>query len=30
MVFLPAIGLQAIWLTYVRARMRRAGLSWSD
>jgi UDP-GlcNAc:undecaprenyl-phosphate GlcNAc-1-phosphate transferase len=30
MVFLPAIGLQAIWLVYVRVRMRRAGLSWRD
>ena len=30
LVFLPALGLQVIWLTYVRARMRRAGLSWRD
>jgi hypothetical protein len=28
LVFLPALGLQVIWLIYVRARMRRAGLSW--
>jgi UDP-GlcNAc:undecaprenyl-phosphate GlcNAc-1-phosphate transferase len=30
LVFLPAFGLQVIWLAYVRARMRRAGLSWRD
>jgi UDP-GlcNAc:undecaprenyl-phosphate GlcNAc-1-phosphate transferase len=28
LVFLPALSLQVIWLAYVRARMRRAGLSW--
>lgn len=30
LVFLPALGLQAIWLVYIRARMRRAGLSWRE
>ena len=30
LVFLAAIGLQVIWLVYVRARMARAGLSWRD
>lgn len=30
LVFLPAFGLQVIWLAYVHARMRRAGLSWRD
>jgi UDP-GlcNAc:undecaprenyl-phosphate GlcNAc-1-phosphate transferase len=29
LVFLPALGLQVVWLAYVRARMHRAGLSWS-
>jgi UDP-GlcNAc:undecaprenyl-phosphate GlcNAc-1-phosphate transferase len=30
LVFLAAIGLQVIWLVYVRARMARAGLFWRD
>jgi UDP-GlcNAc:undecaprenyl-phosphate GlcNAc-1-phosphate transferase len=30
LVLAPALALQVIWLTYVRARMRRAGLSWSE
>jgi UDP-GlcNAc:undecaprenyl-phosphate GlcNAc-1-phosphate transferase len=30
LVLLPALGLQLIWMVYVRARMRRAGLSWRD
>jgi UDP-GlcNAc:undecaprenyl-phosphate GlcNAc-1-phosphate transferase len=30
LVFLPALGLQVVWLAYVRARMHRAGLSWSE
>jgi len=30
LVLLPALGLQMIWLLYVRARMARAGLSWND
>jgi UDP-GlcNAc:undecaprenyl-phosphate GlcNAc-1-phosphate transferase len=30
LVFLAAIGLQVIWLVYVRARMARAGLSWRE
>jgi UDP-GlcNAc:undecaprenyl-phosphate GlcNAc-1-phosphate transferase len=30
LVFLPALGLQVIWLLSVRARMSRAGLSWRD
>jgi UDP-GlcNAc:undecaprenyl-phosphate GlcNAc-1-phosphate transferase len=29
-VLLPALGLQVIWLVYVRALMRRAGLSWRE
>ncbi|MFM7301892.1 MAG: undecaprenyl/decaprenyl-phosphate alpha-N-acetylglucosaminyl 1-phosphate transferase, partial [Alphaproteobacteria bacterium] len=30
LVLALALGLQIIWLAYVRARMRRAGLSWRD
>ena len=30
LVLLPALGLQVIWLAYVRARMMRAGLSWRE
>jgi UDP-GlcNAc:undecaprenyl-phosphate GlcNAc-1-phosphate transferase len=30
LVLLSALGLQLIWLVYVRARMRRAGLSWRE
>jgi UDP-GlcNAc:undecaprenyl-phosphate GlcNAc-1-phosphate transferase len=30
LVLAPALALQVSWLTYVRARMRRAGLSWSE
>ncbi|MCE2761055.1 MAG: undecaprenyl/decaprenyl-phosphate alpha-N-acetylglucosaminyl 1-phosphate transferase [Acetobacteraceae bacterium] len=30
LVLVPALGLQVIWLAYVRTRMRRAGLSWRD
>ena len=30
LVFLAAIGLQVIWLVYVRGRMARAGLSWRE
>jgi UDP-GlcNAc:undecaprenyl-phosphate GlcNAc-1-phosphate transferase len=30
LVFLPALGLQVIWLVHIRARMRRAGLSWRE
>jgi hypothetical protein len=30
LVLAPALGLQVIWLAYVRARMRRAGLFWRE
>lgn len=30
LVLVPALGLQVIWLAYVRARMRRAGISWRE
>jgi UDP-GlcNAc:undecaprenyl-phosphate GlcNAc-1-phosphate transferase len=30
LVLLPALGLQVIWLAYVRARMARSGLSWRE
>lgn len=30
LVLVPALGLQLIWLAYVRARMRRAGISWRE
>jgi len=30
LVLAPALGVQVIWLAYVHARMRRAGLSWRD
>jgi len=30
LVLVPALGLQVIWLAYVRARMRRVGLSWRE
>jgi len=30
LVLAPSLGLQVIWLAYVRARMRCVGLSWRD